>query len=114
MSMNDDHKAYHCGFEAERIWTLPYTNRDLMYQFKTGVFNNRTTEIYSKRQYNRLLKDNGLMTMTTEELRTMKPKVQDKEKRKSLAKKICARMQEGSVMKDLVPFMKKYYSKKEK
>jgi len=110
--MNDTHEYFCCAMRCERIWTLPYTNRDLMYQFKTGVFNNRITEIYSKRQYGRLLKENGLKTMTTEELRTMKPKAGDRNKRKQLAKKICRRMQEGGVMKEFVPFAKKYYSKK--
>jgi len=109
--INDEHIAFHCGIKADRVYTIPYTNKDLMYQFKTNIFNNRITEIYSKRQYNRLLKENGLMTLTTEELRTMKPKDKGEKKRKETAKRICNRLREGNALKAFPSFAKKYYTR---
>lgn len=88
-SMNTPHKAFHCGVEAQRIFTVPQTNKDLMYQFDTTIFGKRPVNIYSRRQYKRLLKENGLVDSTPRECLTVKPKNDGKERARKLAKK-CA------------------------
>ena len=53
--MNIEHKAYHCGIEAQRVWGY-YTEKDLRYTFSTDMFDGKPTEIRSKEHYKKLLK----------------------------------------------------------
>ena len=110
--VNDTHEAFHCGFKADRVWALFHTNKDLMYQFKTPIFNNRTTEIYSKRQYNRLLKDSGMVGITRNELQTIKPKDNAYKQRKATVKKTVERMDKEGVAKHFPSYVKEFYGRK--
>jgi hypothetical protein len=110
--VNDTHEAFHCGHKAERVWTLFHTNRDLMYQFNTPVFNNRMTNIYSKRQYNRLLKENGLVDITRKELQTIKPKDNALSSRKATVKKTINRLRNEGLTKHLPSYLKDTYGRK--
>lgn len=66
-NMNDAHIACHCGRCARRVW-LPFeTDKDLMYQFDTTIFGKNPVNIYSRRQYKRLLKENNLADSTPRE-----------------------------------------------
>ena len=67
-SMNIEHKAFHCGIEAQRIWGNCNTDKDLAYNFTTKIFGN-PREIYSKKQYRNLLKSNGLVDASLKECR---------------------------------------------
>lgn len=71
--MNDAHRAVHCGVDARRVWLPFQTDKDLMYQFDTTIFGNKPVNIYSRRQYKRLLKENGLVDETPRNCLTVKP-----------------------------------------
>jgi len=109
--MNDVHEYYCCGMRCERIWDVFHTNRDLMYQFKTR-FNNHTTEIHSKRQYNRVLKDNGMVQVTSDEIRSVKPKDNAEKPRKDLINRVSKKLHSEGLGKAFPKYIKDFYGRK--
>ena len=88
-SMNDEHRAFHCGMEAQRIFTAPHTNKDQMYYFNVPNKDGSMREIRSRGLYKKYLKDNGYADATVKECLSVKPKNDVKERAMKLAKK-CA------------------------
>jgi len=109
--MNAPHEYYCCGMRCERIWTNPHTNRDLMYHFNTPIFNNRTTEIHSKRQYDRLLKENKLVSITRNELQTIKPKDNAEKSRKETVKKVAQKLHSDGLSKHFPSYVRRFHGK---
>lgn len=72
-SINTLHEAYHCGNLARRIFTVPHTNKDLMYNFLDTHSFSKPVEIHSRRQYDKLLKQQGMIQVTKDDLRGIKP-----------------------------------------
>lgn len=66
--MNEEHKAFHCGIEALRVWTVPRTDKDLAYNFVTESFG-KPIQINSKSKYKNLIKRNGFMDASPKEVR---------------------------------------------
>lgn len=66
--MNAEHKAFHCGIEAQRIWGAN-THKDLAYNFTTDMFDGKSVQINSHRQFKGLLKKNGLVDASIKECR---------------------------------------------
>ena len=66
--MNDTHKAFHCGIEAQRIWTIPSTDKDLAYNFITESFG-QPIQINSKSQYKGLIKQYGFADASPREVK---------------------------------------------
>lgn len=66
--MNDEHKAFHCGIEASRVWTSPRTDKDLSYNFVTENFG-KPIQINSRGQYKNLIKQHGFMDASPKEVR---------------------------------------------
>lgn len=66
--MNDTHKAFHCGIEAQRIWTIPATDRDQAYSFVAESFGS-PVQINSKGQYRKLIKQHGFMDASPREVK---------------------------------------------
>ncbi len=108
-SMNDIHEYFHCGLRAERLWNIPHTNKDLMYQFKTSTFNNRITEIHSKRQYKRLLKENGMVQVTSSEIRSVKPKDNAEKPRRELIGRVSKKLHSEGLGKAFPKYIKDFY-----
>ena len=109
--VNDVHEAFHCGFRSDRVWCLFHTNKDLMYQFKTK-FNNRTTEIHSKRQYNRVLKENGMVQVTSGEIRSVKPKDNAEKPRNDLINRVSKKLHSEGLGKAFPKYIKDFYGRK--
>lgn len=66
--MNAEHKAFHCGIEAHRIWGVN-TDKDLAYNFTTDMFDGKPVQIFSKRQFKGLLKKYNLADASIKECR---------------------------------------------
>ena len=66
--MDEEHKAFHCGIEAERVWSIPSTDKDLSYNFVTESFG-KPIQINSKSQYKGLIKKHGFMDASPKEVR---------------------------------------------
>ena len=66
--IDDEHKAFHCGIEARRVWGALNTDRDLTYSFVTENFG-EPIQINSHRQYKKLLKEHGLCDCSPKEMR---------------------------------------------
>uniref|UniRef100_A0A6M3ILV3 Uncharacterized protein n=1 Tax=viral metagenome TaxID=1070528 RepID=A0A6M3ILV3_9ZZZZ len=96
---------------CERIWSNPFTNRDLMYHFTTPIFNNHMTEIHSKRQYNKLLKENKLVSITKNELQTIKPKDNAEKNRKETVKKVAQKLRNDGVAKHFSSYVRRFHNK---
>ena len=64
--MNIEHKAFHCGIEAQRIWGFN-TDKDLAYNFVTEMFDGKPIQIHSKRQFKGLLKVYGMVDASPKE-----------------------------------------------
>ena len=64
--MNIAHKAFHCGIEAQRIWGFN-TDKDLLYNFTTEMFDGKPIQIHSKRQFKNLLKVHGMADASPKE-----------------------------------------------
>ena len=62
--MSDEHKLFHCDTKAQRIYTVPNVNKDLMYNFTASYLGDKPIDIHSRRQYKELLKKNGLVNAT--------------------------------------------------
>lgn len=89
--INDDHRADHCGSSARRVFTVPFTNKDLMYNFLDVTSFKKPVNIHSKRQYDSLLKKEGRVQVSRDDLKGIKlpdPKPRIKKFAKEMAKKI--------------------------
>jgi len=98
--MNAKHVAYHCGIEARRVFTLPYTNKDLMYNFTAHDTFKQGKEIYSKRQYERLCKKEGLVPISPGERKSLKPVTHEDlaPKRKKCAERMMKKIAQDGLM----------------
>jgi hypothetical protein len=74
--MNETHEFFHCLKKAQRIYTEPYVERDLRWNYTSYNFG-KPVDIHSKRQYDRLCKENNLVSMTPSEIRSIKPPKND-------------------------------------
>ena len=66
--INDEHKAFHCGVEARRVWCVLNTDKDLTYSFVTESFG-APLQINSHRQYKRLIKKHGFCDASPREVK---------------------------------------------
>ena len=95
-SMNTEHKAYHCGIEAQRVWGC-YTEKDKRYYFATDMFDGKSVEIRSKGQYKKLLKQHGMADASVKECRQeadFRKRLNNEDniiQRKELARDFCLR-----------------------
>jgi len=64
--MSAEHKAFHCGIEAQRVWSVN-TDKDLAYNFTTEMFDGKPIEIHSKRQFKHLLKVHNMADASPKE-----------------------------------------------
>ncbi|KKN70045.1 hypothetical protein LCGC14_0434920 [marine sediment metagenome] len=97
MPMNAKHEAYHCGIEARRVFTVPYTNKDQMYNFTDNHSFKQGYDIHSKRQYLRICKKEGSILLSPSERKSLKPKM---DKDYAPARKKCAENIMKKVAKD--------------
>ena len=83
-------------------------NDDLMWKFTDNI-GGRGVDISSKKQFNTLLKANGLVHTTREEPLTTKPKYDksaDKAQRSKMAGRIMNKLKNEGLAEHIVPFMK--------
>lgn len=98
--MNIEHKAYHCHIEARRIWNIPQTNKDLMWQFTDDHSFKQGYDVHSRRQYERILKKEGVPYLSPSERKSIKPKT-DKDfqpQRQNCAKRIMEKVAKDGLM----------------
>ena len=107
--MNARHIAYCCKVEASRIWTLPYTNKDQMYNFTNDFSFKKGYDIHSKRQYERICKKEGALLMSPGERKSLKPTIDTAPSRKRCVERIMKKVAKDGLMsrfkklKDVIP-----------
>jgi len=99
-SMNDEHISYHCGIESRRVFTIPHTNKDLMYNFTALDTFKEGKEIHSKRQYERLCKKEKLIPLSPGERKSLKPVTHEDlaPKRKKCAERMMRKIAQDGLM----------------
>lgn len=99
-SMNAKHEYYHCGIECRRVFTVPYTNKDQMYNYTDDHSFKDGHDIHSKRQYLRLCKKEGLVPMSPSERKSLKPKTSKdfEPQRKRCAERIMKKVAKDGLM----------------
>ena len=107
-SMNDDHTFTHCGKKCNRVWCGFETNKDLMYQFTTDMFDGKGVDIHSRAQYKSLLKKHGMADATVKEIfqERRKPRAQSDKQHKKLVKSVRDKMRGDGVLQHLPSFCK--------
>ena len=96
--MNDVHKAFHCGIEAQRVFAVPNTNRDKMYYFDVKNKDGSMSEIRSRGLYKKYLEKNGYADATVKDCLSVKPKNDHRERAVKLAKKCQNKIWEKGAM----------------
>ena len=97
-SMNAKHEAFHCGVESRRVFTLPHTNKDQMYNFTNNVSFKRGYDIHSKRQYERICKKEGVVLMSPSERKSLNPNTDYAPQRKKCAERIMKKVAKDGLM----------------
>ena len=119
VNLRDD--VYHCGIQAKRkVIYLFNTTPDLMYNFKSEIFGEKSVEIHSRRQYKGLLKQHNLADASIKECRQQAKSnrksivATEKTKRKKHAKEVAKIMYKDGVIKHFPSFVNKFAKKKDK
>ena len=115
-SMNIPHVAYHCEVESRRVWTVPHTNKDLMYNFTAPDTFKKGADIHSKRQYERLCKEAGGLNMCPSERKSIKPKKFEdfSYSREKCVDTMMKKLQKENVLHRVPELAQKYLIKKER
>lgn len=107
--MNEQHIAYCCKVEASRIWTIPHTNKDQMYNFTNDFSFKKGYDIHSKRQYERICKKEGSILMSPSERKSLKPTIDTMPSIKRCTERIMRKVAKDGLMskfkklKDVLP-----------
>ena len=105
-SIGERDKAFCCGVIAQRLISTPQIMSEEKYQHTSYSFS-KPTWVHGRKHYNELLKQNGLVKLTNEELKTVKrDKDPVKQKRKSIVKKMVNRMRQDGVLHAVPSFFK--------
>ena len=96
-TMNAIHTANHCDKVAKRVFTVPQVDKDMMYQFTTSAFG-KPVDIYSRRQYKKLLKKHGCADATIADCLSVKPKNDIKDTARKVAKELKEEIYEKGAM----------------
>ncbi len=96
--MNDEHKAFHCGIEAQRVFTTFHTPKDKQYYFDAPNKDGSMREIRSRGLYKKYLKDNGYADASAKECLSIKPNKDGRERAIKLAKKCANKIREKGAM----------------
>lgn len=85
--------------KKETFW-FPPTTGDMMYNRDMGFFSGGPKHIYSRKQYKRLLKKEGLVDATIKDCKSIKPKTErdHKPRIKQFAKKLTERIHKEGAM----------------
>ncbi len=98
LPMNAKHEAYHCGIEARRVFTVPYTNKDQMYNFTDNHSFKQGYDIHSKRQYLRICKKEGSILLSPSERKSLKPNIDTAPSRQKCAERIMKKVAKDGLM----------------
>lgn len=101
-----------CGKRAiKHICTNPQINADLLYNFQ-GEFRGEKVQIHSKRQYNRILKNKGLVDVTVPEVKSVREKQMKLGRKHNLGKlsdRIQSKVAKDGLTKHLTPFINNFH-----
>lgn len=71
--MNEEHIAYCCDLEATRLFSVFNTSKDLLWNFTDTNIDKTPIDIHSRGQYKRELKKRGLVQLTKDDRKGLKP-----------------------------------------
>lgn len=100
------YEVFCCGQRAvKHLADTVHCADDLMYQFVSESFGARPVQIYSRRQYQKLCKENNLVQVTKEDRKGIK--TNRKSDYTKVVNRIMERCQRDGVAQHVKPFMKK-------
>lgn len=110
-SYEERNNVFHCEVRAVKlISTSINTEKDLAYNFVSNSFG-KPVHIRSKAHYNSLLKQNNMVSLTKEEIRTIK-KPDNSYKKKQFVKRVSNKLQDAGLAKHVPNMMKDCFIKK--